>query len=82
MLEGGIERRFIPELSDKTKELIVGFFNITMDDELRSLSTKKAEQVESTEHDTMLQRICVKSDTDDNKSLDGTDYLEITIALL
>ena len=43
MLEGGIERRFIPELSAKTKELIEGFFNITMDDELRELSAKEAE---------------------------------------
>ena len=29
LLQGGLESRFIPELSDKTKELIEGFFKIT-----------------------------------------------------
>lgn len=31
MLQGGLENRFIPELSDKTKTLIEGFFKITQD---------------------------------------------------
>lgn len=35
MLQGGLESKFIPELSDKTKELMVGFFKITQDDQLR-----------------------------------------------
>ena len=35
MLQGGLERRFIPELSDKTKQLIEGFFKITQDPQLR-----------------------------------------------
>lgn len=29
MLQGGLENRFIPELSNKTKEYIEGFFKIT-----------------------------------------------------
>ena len=29
MLQGGLQSRFIPELSDKTKELMDGFFKIT-----------------------------------------------------
>ena len=46
MLQGGLERRFIPELSEKSKQLIEGFFKITMDDELRDLALKKTEEVE------------------------------------
>lgn len=34
MLQGGIERRFIPELSEQSKQLIGSFFKITMDEEL------------------------------------------------
>lgn len=39
MLQGGIERRFIPELSEQSKQLISSFFKITMDEELSQLAT-------------------------------------------
>ena len=39
MLQGGIERRFIPELSEQSKQLIGSFFKITMDEELSQLAT-------------------------------------------
>ena len=81
MLQGGLESRFIPELTDKTKQLIEGFFKITMDDELRDLAFKKAEEVERTEDDMMLHRVWAKSQ-DAEPSLDGTDYLELTLQLL
>ena len=43
IMQGGLESRFIPELSDKTKLMIEGFFKITQDDQLRDLALKPAE---------------------------------------
>ena len=37
MLQGGIESRYIPELSSQTKSLMEGFSTITKDAELREL---------------------------------------------
>ena len=82
MLQGGLESRFIPELSDKTKTLIEGFFKITQDDQLRDLSLKKAEQAEKTEDDELLHRIVEKSKDPDVAAIDNVDYVELTIELL
>ena len=82
MLQGGLERRFIPELSDKTKLLIEGFFKITMDDQLRDLSLKKPEQVELSEDDKLLARIIEPSKDASDLALDSTDYVELTILCL
>ena len=83
MLQGGIERRFIPELSEPSKQLIGSFFKITMDEELSQLATEKPELVQLSEEDEMLQRVCVKSESKkEYKAMDGNDYLEHTITLL
>ena len=81
MLQGGLERRFIPELSDKTKQLIKGFFKITQDDELRDLSLKGADEAERTDEDTLLEHIAEKPTTP-RPSLDGNDYVEVTLEVL
>ena len=51
MLQGGIERCFIPELSESSKQLIGSFFKITMDEELSEIAKKKPEQVKYGEED-------------------------------
>ena len=76
MLQGGLGGRFIPELSDKTKTLIAGFFKITQDDSLRDQALKTAEQVELDDDDTALGRIATKAENSEHASLDGVDYLE------
>ena len=82
MLQGGLESRFIPELSDKSKIMIEGFFKITQDHELRANSLKKPEEVERTEDDELLDRIAEKSTNPDDAALDGVDYVEMTLELL
>ena len=79
MLQGGLESRFIPELSDKTKTLIEGFFKITQDNELRDLSLKKSEEIEVTDDDKLLEQIVEKSTNPDAVSIDNVDYHELTI---
>ena len=56
--------------------MIEGFFKITQDDELRDLTFKKEEEVEKTEEDDLLERIWTKNP---EPSLDGNDYLELTL---
>ena len=38
ILQGGLENRFIPELSSGTKTMIQGFFRITQDEQLKALA--------------------------------------------
>lgn len=52
------------------------------DNELRNLSNKKAEEVEKTEDDEMLERVIEKSTNPEHISLDNQDYLEMTLDLL
>ena len=49
---------------------------------MRDISLKKPEEVEKTEDDELLDRIAEKSSNPDNASLDGIDYIELTLELL
>lgn len=82
MLQGGLENRFIPELSDQTKTLIEGFFKITQDMQLRDLSLKKKDAVDLTEDDHLFGRILAKSTDSSHQSIDGVDYVELTLEVL
>ena len=62
--------------------MIEGFFKITKDDQLRSLSLKKKEEVLRTEEDDILARIVEKSNDPDKVSLDGIDYIDLTLEVL
>lgn len=45
ILQGGIENRFIPELTEATKQKIEGSFKILNDKQLRKVSMAKKESV-------------------------------------
>ena len=45
ILQGGIEARFIPSLSQETKTQIEGSFKITNDRQLQSLALQNEDQV-------------------------------------
>lgn len=51
ILQGGIENRFIPGLSQATKIQIEGSFKITGDKELQKLALTEASQIQRTEED-------------------------------
>ena len=82
IMQGGLESRFIPELSDKTKLMIEGFFKITQDDQLRDLALKPAESVEKSESDVIVERIVEHSDKYANESIDNVDYVNVTLEVL
>ena len=84
LLHGGLESRFIPELSEKTKLLIEGFFKITNDVSLRDLALKRADEVQWTDDDKLLSHIAEEPTAGEEKSasLDGVDYVELTLSVL
>ena len=57
MLQGGIEDRFIPGLSEPTKLQIEGSFKITGDKELQRLSLADASTIMSNSEDNVLNGI-------------------------
>ena len=63
ILQGGIENRFIPGLSQATKIQIEGSFKITGDKELQKLALTEASQIQRTEEDQFLSDIISGSDS-------------------
>jgi hypothetical protein len=80
LTHGGFDTKYIPMMSKKTKTLIEGFFKITQDEELRKASLQKPEDVVKTDEEKMLERI-IEADPEE-KSIDGNDYVELTIEVL
>ena len=81
ILQGGLENRFIPELSKGTKTMIQGFFRITQDEQLKALAEQEPSDVVLTEDDQILDRIVSAGveENPDHLSLDGINYIEQTI---
>jgi len=63
ILQGGVENRFIPELSESTKVQIEGSFKITGDKELQKLALSEASDVTLTAEDSVLHAIINNDDT-------------------
>ena len=83
-MQGGLENRFIPELSTETKRSIQGFFRITQDEQLKALAEQEASDVILTEDDIILDRIVSPGAEVDpsHLSIDGVNYMEQTINVL
>ena len=56
-MQGGIEGRFIPSLSDEIKKQIEGSFKITNDKKLQHLALQDRSQVILTANDTLLKAV-------------------------
>ena len=59
--QGGIENRFIPNLSNETKHLIEGLFKISNDENLRKFALSSPDDVVKTEDDQMLEKVMFSS---------------------
>ena len=84
IIKGGIESKFIPALSQGTKDLIEGFFKITQDPELRELALSDPNMIEMSEDDALLDEIFSKAKKDEEDQLASMleDYTELTLAVL
>lgn len=81
ILQGGIEKRYIPVLSDMTKQQIEGSFKITHSKELKDLSYKKANEVVKTDEDNLMEMMIDNSKS--SKASDGIALAtEIALASL
>ena len=62
IIKGGIESRFIQTFSEKTKNLIEGFFKIMHDSQLRDYALGDADAVILTDEDRLLEDILIKKE--------------------
>jgi hypothetical protein len=62
-LQGGFEDRFIPELSEETKNQIEGSFKITGNKQLQRLSLTDSEAVVTLREDTLLRDVMSNNDS-------------------
>ena len=71
ILQGGIENRFIPGLSEVTKIQIEGSFKITGDKELQKLALSENEQIVLESEDKLLSNI-----------IEGADSVKLVLEVL